>query len=188
MPNWCWNKLEIIGDPGKINKLINFAQSKDSQLDFHKFLPYPKKFLKIDKISSEIDVLVNLMPYPDASKYRKYSRDGYTQGGYEWCINNWGTKWELNADVDIDRYNANAVCYSFDTAWNPPLGVVQAMSKKFPTLLFTITYCDESTYDCIYTEEYKGGAFIGESQSEIERDEDDWDDSETENVNINIAA
>ena len=53
-------------------------------------------------------------------------------GWYDWCISNWGTKWDIGADIGTDkeeRYGLkatrvdNEVCCSFDSAWSPPLGL-----------------------------------------------------------------
>jgi len=51
---------------------------------------------------------------------------------YSWQINNWGTKWDIGADMGTDkeeRYGLkatrvdNEVCCSFDSAWSPPIGL-----------------------------------------------------------------
>ncbi len=51
---------------------------------------------------------------------------------YSWQINNWGTKWDVGADMGTDkeeRYGLkatrvdNEVCCSFDSAWSPPVGL-----------------------------------------------------------------
>jgi len=64
--------------------------------------------------------------------------DGYYDDGkwYDWCINNWGTKWDIGADVGTDkeeRYGlkatvvGNQVSCSFDSAWAPPLGLYEKL-------------------------------------------------------------
>ena len=51
---------------------------------------------------------------------------------YNWQINNWGTKWDIGADMGTDkeeRYGLkatrvdNEVSCSFDSAWSPPIGL-----------------------------------------------------------------
>jgi hypothetical protein len=54
---------------------------------------------------------------------------------YGWQINNWGTKWDIGADVGTDREEyhglkatrvgrvGNQVNCSFDSAWSPPVGL-----------------------------------------------------------------
>ena len=51
---------------------------------------------------------------------------------YEWQISNWGTKWDIGADMGTDKEEwyglkatrvENEVCCSFDSAWSPPVGL-----------------------------------------------------------------
>ena len=58
-------------------------------------------------------------------------------GWYGWCIQNWGTKWDVGADMGTDheeRYGLRAsvapycarsieASCSFDSAWAPPIGL-----------------------------------------------------------------
>jgi len=55
---------------------------------------------------------------------------------YSWQINNWGTKWDIGADMGTDkeeRYGLkatrvdNEVCCSFDSAWSPPVGLYEKL-------------------------------------------------------------
>lgn len=54
------------------------------------------------------------------------------EGWYDWCIENWGTKWDIGADIGTDREERyglkatvvdNEASCSFDSAWSPPLGL-----------------------------------------------------------------
>jgi len=51
---------------------------------------------------------------------------------YNWQINNWGTKWDIGAEMGTDREEyhglkatrvGNEVSCSFDSAWSPPIGL-----------------------------------------------------------------
>ena len=51
---------------------------------------------------------------------------------YNWQINNWGTKWDIGADVGTEKEEwyglkatrvDNEVSCSFDSAWAPPIGL-----------------------------------------------------------------
>ena len=55
---------------------------------------------------------------------------------YSWQINNWGTKWDIGADIGTEkeeRYGLkatrvdNEVCCSFDSAWSPPIGLYEKL-------------------------------------------------------------
>lgn len=66
---------------------------------------------------------------------------------YNWQINNWGTKWDIGADIGTEkeeRYGLkatrvdNEVSCSFDSAWSPPIGLYGA--------LFTLGYDVKASY------------------------------------------
>jgi hypothetical protein len=41
---------------------------------------------------------------------------------YHWCIENWGTKWDVNGSDDgVVDLKENEITLYFDTAWSPPL-------------------------------------------------------------------
>jgi hypothetical protein len=42
---------------------------------------------------------------------------------YDWCINNWGTKWDFGRDEYYDpaKIEGGNVVVSFNTAWSPPI-------------------------------------------------------------------
>ena len=52
---------------------------------------------------------------------------------YNWCVENWGTKWDFGADIGTDKNPqeyalkatrvGNQITVSFDSAWSPPLGL-----------------------------------------------------------------
>lgn len=57
-------------------------------------------------------------------------------GWYYWCWDNWGTKWDVGADVGTDkeeRYGlkatvvGNEASCSFDSAWAPPVGLYDVL-------------------------------------------------------------
>jgi len=58
-------------------------------------------------------------------------------GWYDWCINNWGTKWDVGADLGTSRAEyhglkatrvGNQVSCTFDSAWAPPIGLYNALT------------------------------------------------------------
>jgi hypothetical protein len=64
--------------------------------------------------------------------------EGIGDGWYDWCINNWGTKWDIGADVGTEKEEwhglkatrvGNQVTCSFDSAWAPPVGLYEELDK-----------------------------------------------------------
>ena len=48
---------------------------------------------------------------------------------YQWNIDNWGTKWDVDADdIDFERVDGQ-VHASFDTAWGPPLAFYRSLEE-----------------------------------------------------------
>jgi hypothetical protein len=66
--------------------------------------------------------------------------EGYYDDGrwYDWCINNWQTKWDVGADIGTEREEfhglkatrvGNQVSTTFDSAWAPPLGLYEELVR-----------------------------------------------------------
>jgi hypothetical protein len=51
---------------------------------------------------------------------------------YDWCVNNWGTKWDFGADpaeslgLKATRVD-NEITATFDSAWSPPIGMYETL-------------------------------------------------------------
>lgn len=166
MPNHCENDLVVTGDQETLRAFADFARGPagtvvgnepdrpDIPLSAHKFIPIPDHFLadlytceKCSWHASREEAKNTEGKCPSCDSYLK---DWYNSGGYDWCIANWGTKWGLydfedNAPDPADE----RMEYSFQTAWSPPIPVIQAMSKQFPALRFALCYFEG------------GGGFMG---------------------------
>ncbi len=127
MPNWCENELTVTGDPQELERFKRVVKSPASPLDFRRILPYPTEYARLDRCPVQ-------------------GRDGFNRGGYEWCIRTWSTKWWVG-EVVVEFYALpNGTCrlvYRFDTAWSPPIGVVQALIEWWAELDFELHYDEE---------------------------------------------
>lgn len=56
---------------------------------------------------------------------------------YEWCNANWGTKWDVDDEVEIEDMG-DSLYFSFNTAWCPPIPVFYKLSTMFPTLTINV--------------------------------------------------
>ena len=111
MPNWTHNTLRVEASPQKIKELKKKFKSKKSVFDFNKILPMPRN-------SKKFKAKGDLTP-EDMS-------DG--NNWYVWSANNWGTKWN-SRDAVINDESDTHVEYSFDTAWDAPRGISQALCE-----------------------------------------------------------
>lgn len=173
MPNHCESDLKISGNPKRLKAFKEFARSvkeeegygedgkyHTQELDHEKFIPYPKKFRDMDKLRAEAEKA--------GAKWQDLPKDGFNSGGYEWCIQNWGTKWGIY-DCQLMEESNSHLMYSFYSAWSPPLPVIQKMSEMFPELLFSLKY-----YECgaAYqgTFEVEEGEVITDEQQDYDGD------------------
>lgn len=80
---------------------------------------------------------------------------------YEWCCNNWGTKWNAYGYSEGLDYSEDHELY-MQTAWSAPHAIMQKLSEMFPDITFEHQWADEDIgYNCgRYT--YSGGERIEE--------------------------
>jgi hypothetical protein len=136
MPNHCDCDLSISGDPAIIDSLLERYKG-EVPLDANKIIPYPKHFAEADRLWSEAHEQNKngKLPWDEVVKIK----DGYNNGGYEWCVMNWGTKWGMYDFTDLIR-KPRSVFLSFQSAWSPPYPLIKKMSEHFPDLTFTMKY------------------------------------------------
>lgn len=151
MPNHVENDFFVKGIKTDLIKFKKFAQDKDSLLSANKFIPYPKKYKDLDdkraiidkKRTEFINANVTKIGLETARKkaWEKFPsiKDGFNSGGYDWCCNNWGTKWGMY-DASIVTESKDTIQYFFRSAWSPPIKVIEKMSKMFPSIEFTLYF------------------------------------------------
>jgi hypothetical protein len=119
MPNWCGNTLTITHeDP----EMIGRAKEAFSRGEFlAEFIPIPAG-LK-DTTS----------PNRDGTADTLREQYGYSDW-YDFCVNEWGTKWDVGDSQGIQTYDDNELIVYFDSAWAPPI----AGYEKLLDLGFTV--------------------------------------------------
>lgn len=78
-----------------------------------------------------------------AEQYKRNVDEYGATTWYDWCCDNWGTKWDLKVD-HITRKTKVPFDVSFksDTAWSPPIEAFLKISEQYPELEFTIKYSE----------------------------------------------
>ena len=146
MPNWCECDLFIQGPKARVDEFLQFVKSDESDFDFDRLIPYPERFKELDRIKAEWDK--QHLPPGGNPDWNDRPKDGFNQGGYEWCIANWGTKWFARGP-EVSRHNVwqeedgpelLQVEINFATAWSPPTPIIQRAGELFPDLHFELRY------------------------------------------------
>ena len=71
---------------------------------------------------------------------------------YDWCIKNWGTKWNAYENVQIDPDTI-----MFETAWSAPEPVIAQLAKMYPDAEIEHWWADEDTGSNDGYAKYSGG-------------------------------
>lgn len=126
MPNHVMNSMKVSGNSEKVDEFIEKSKGvgpwtgNKEKLSFAQFIRPPNKV---------------------TTSYDKY--------GYNWCNENWGTKWgayDVEIEVSENSDNYKVARYFFRTAWSPPsLDVFRSFSSEFPNLKFEDVYNDPIT-------------------------------------------
>ena len=134
MPNWCENEVHIDANEKTFEQIKCLMFNEKGELDFEQIMPVPAI---LDKIQIHTDKVMiresNDAPprHPTPEDLQALDAAGATSR-YDWCVENWGTKWNpSDAHVDINEEMCS-IYLRFDTAWAPPEGIAHHLMKCFP--------------------------------------------------------
>lgn len=136
MPNHISNRLTLDCDDvtaASVWEAVS-GNTAESLIDFNRIVPYPKHF-------ADADLAAETWRNDPANRNRSWSsgpKDGFNHGGYDWCVENWGTKWNAYEQRRIDVSSIY-----FETAWTPPLAAITTLSRYFPTVAFRLEFANE---------------------------------------------
>ena len=160
MPNHCTNILSLVDSNKDIQKVLKPYVKKEKTekgevysypryfLDFEKIIPMPKGIKLTAKYSSMGNLTKKRTPLQQKNwdkKIKALEEKNIAEYGikswYDWSVENWGTKWN-SYDGQWGYDDAN--CFSFLTAWSPPLPVIRELSKLCKCAL-RLSYLDEGS-------------------------------------------
>lgn len=61
---------------------------------------------------------------------------------YDWCVTNWGTKWDATETFVGDDTEEDSVTFSFDTAWAPPIEAFRHWAERDGRVTYRLTYIE----------------------------------------------
>jgi hypothetical protein len=111
MPNWCNNSVEIYHDDLAMIERVRTAFNGEGLLQ--EFIPVPQELR--DAVSPNNTNAEELI-----AKY------GYADW-YSFCVNEWGTKWEIGADGNPAQDIPGGLMLGFDSAWAPPIAAYEKL-------------------------------------------------------------
>lgn len=180
MPNWCMNTVRVCGPKTHLKKFIKKIESEQSKFDFNQIVPMPEELKDIHKGSTIINGekfkcwrVVDDKSIGITEKELHCFREKFgAEDWYDWAVQNWGTKWNNADEVSCEQFSDTDIEYSFDTAWSPPLPVIEEAAKLFPKLTFEINY-EEPGMDFSGYSIFENGELTGSEEHECDKDDDE---------------
>jgi len=154
MPNWIINHLIVKGDLERIRELLDAIKSEYQPLDFNRIISSPEAIRHIGLEFSpgtpeprSVYFIDDLHSRPlTAEEQRELEKVGY-RCSRDWCAANWGS--DRNAfEVEIDASTAD-LCYvliKFETAWSPPVRILERLQEMFPDIAFGCEWFAEERF------------------------------------------
>ena len=141
MPNWCRNRITVFGND-QTEKIKEVEKIFESKTPFNDIFPQPD-WKNTPNEKGELPVLEQ-MKKPDGSiAWETYNfPDGKNDDRwYHWNIQNWGTKWDIEASsIEFEYEDEEQLEISFDTAWSPPEPICYRLREMFKDLNFSWFY------------------------------------------------
>jgi len=186
MPNWVFNGLTIEGNPELVNDLVKqmnkpFVMLHDSwnatsgKMEVTQ-TTYPNPVFAFYNIYNHRQAGISDKDYlaqPPRGLPIEEAMEFKTNDWYSFNVREWGTKWDVAvsdnekyADTYIEGPTPNGenlvVYYNMHTAWSPPMPAISKLSAQYPSLLFTLSYEEETGWggEC----EFLRGEMISNSE------------------------
>jgi hypothetical protein len=181
MPNWCNNSLIVIGDQQTIDdfksKTVVMDENGNENFTMKILLPCPKELEEMTSPAIWRGEKDDTEGKEAHEKYVAELKEKYGHSDwYEWCIKNWGTKWDVGNSSIMEENEKFVVDYS--TAWGPNSTWVHTISKFYPTLEFKLIY-EEPGMDFCGCYEVKNG---GDDYEDLQEGDLEWIDWETDRM------
>ena len=123
MPNWCNNSVEIYHEDPAMIERVREAFNKGALLA--EFIPIPE----------DLQIVAGSVGDPDEQKKlledtaRNLAVHGYGNW-YDFCVNEWGTKWDIGADGNPAQDFPGGLSLGFESAWAPPCGAYEKLTEQ----------------------------------------------------------
>ena len=123
MPNWCNNSVEIYHDDPKMIERVRTAFNGEGLLQ--EFIPVPQALR--DTVSGSVGE--DKRAEHEAQQADNLEKHGYNDW-YSFCVNEWGTKWEIGADGNPAQDIPGGLMLGFESAWSPPIAAYEKLTEQ----------------------------------------------------------
>jgi hypothetical protein len=121
MPNWCNNSVEIYHDDPAMIERVRESFNKGALLQ--EFIPVPEELKIVAGCVGDPDEQKKLVEQTEANRVKH----GYGNW-YDYCVNEWGTKWDVGADGNPAQDIPGGLMLGFDSAWSPPCAAYEKLT------------------------------------------------------------
>jgi len=123
MPNWCNNTVQINHtDPAKMYELVG-AINEGKFLNYCRPIPEDLHIVA-GRVGDDEDQKQKDLVAQEEVNLAKFNYRNW----YDFCVNEWGTKWEVEAYDKVeydDAHDKHGITFGFDSAWSPPTGAME---------------------------------------------------------------
>ena len=122
MPNWCNNSVEIYHtDPAMIERVR--TAFNDGRL-LAEFIPIPQSLKIVAGCAGSHDSPEQIALVE--AEENNIKAHGY-KNWYDFCVNEWGTKWDVGADGNPAQDIPGGLMLGFESAWAPPINAYEKL-------------------------------------------------------------
>jgi hypothetical protein len=120
MPNWCNNVVELSHEDPKM--MERAVKSFNDGSFLNEFVPVPADL----QITAGRESDENAQKALEAKEEANEAKHGY-KNWYDYCVNEWGTKWDIEPYEPVTLGEDGRLTMSFDSAWSPPIGAYEKL-------------------------------------------------------------
>ena len=124
MPNWCNNTLTLEHDDPAMIVRAKAAFARGEFL--HEFIPVPLCLTETISGGHSDPEKQAALEKSEQDNLNAYNYKNW----YDFCVNEWGTKWDVGgSDGDAQDFDGGVIL-SFDSAWAPPLKAYERLIEQ----------------------------------------------------------
>jgi Ferredoxin-like domain in Api92-like protein len=154
LPNWIINRLVAKGNQEHIRSFLQGIKSEQQLLDFERIIPSPELIRHARQVFSAVGPRCQEQYFIDDMHWRDFTPEEETQlralghrNWDDWSFANWGTnKIAFEVELDESTVDLGYVAISFETAWSPPIRILERLQEMFSDLAFCCEWFDEDEF------------------------------------------